>query len=47
MQLTLIMVIQLTIGNGYDITIKKEKTGPLPQNVKYSIIPARGNSPLN
>ena len=35
------------IGNGYDITIKKEKTGPLPQNVKYSIIPARGNSPLS
>ena len=32
--------------NGYDVTIKKEKTGPLPQNVKYSIIPARGNSPL-
>lgn len=32
--------------NGYDITIKKEKTGPLPQNVKYSILPARGNSPL-
>lgn len=31
---------------GYDVTIKKEKTGPLPQNVKYSIIPARSNSPL-
>lgn len=31
---------------GYDITIKKEKTGPLPQNVKYSIIPARNNSSL-
>jgi hypothetical protein len=25
------------MSNGYDITIKKEKTGPLPQNVKYSI----------
>ena len=33
-------------ANGYDITIKKEKTGPLPQNVKYSIIPARNNAPL-
>jgi hypothetical protein len=32
--------------NGYDITIKKEKTGVLPQNVKYSIMPARNNSPL-
>lgn len=32
--------------NGYDITIKKEKTGPLPQNVKYTIIPARNNSPI-
>lgn len=31
---------------GYDITIKKEKTGPLPQNVKYSVIPARNNSSL-
>jgi hypothetical protein len=30
--------------SGYDITIKKEKTGPLPQNVKYSVIPARSNS---
>jgi len=26
---------------GYDITIKREKTGPLPQNVKYSVIPGR------
>lgn len=34
------------IANGYDLTIKKEKTGPLPQNVKYTIIPARNNSPL-
>jgi hypothetical protein len=32
--------------SGYDITIKREKTGPKPQNVKYSILPARGNSPL-
>jgi hypothetical protein len=32
---------------GYDITIKKEKTGPLPQNVKYSVIPARSNSSLS
>lgn len=31
---------------GYDITIKKEKTGPLAQNVKYSVMPARSNSPL-
>lgn len=33
-------------GNGYDLTIKKEKTGPLPQNVKYTVIPGRSNSPL-
>jgi hypothetical protein len=32
--------------SGYDISIKKEKTGPLPQNVKYSIIPARNNVAL-
>jgi hypothetical protein len=32
--------------NGYDLTIKKEKTGPLPQNVKYTVIPARNNSSL-
>lgn len=32
--------------NGYDITIKKEKTGPLPQNVKYSVTPGRSNTPL-
>lgn len=31
---------------GYDITVKKEKTGPLPQNVKYTVIPARNNSAL-
>lgn len=34
------------VENGYDFTIKKEKTGPLPQNVKYTVIPARNNSPL-
>lgn len=33
--------------SGYDITIKKEKTGPLPQNVKYSVIPARSNSAIS
>ena len=33
--------------HGYDITVKKEKTGPLPQNVKYTCIPARNNSPLS
>lgn len=32
--------------SGYDLTIKKEKTGPLPQNVKYTIIPARSSKPL-
>lgn len=32
--------------NGYDLIIKKEKTGPLPQNVKYTVIPARNNSAL-
>jgi hypothetical protein len=31
---------------GYDLTVKKEKTGALPQNVKYTVIPARNNSPL-
>tara|TARA_Y100000034_G_scaffold136800_2_gene215909 strand:+ start:6946 stop:7590 length:645 start_codon:yes stop_codon:yes gene_type:complete len=31
---------------GYDITIKKEKTGPLPQNVKYTCMPGRSNTPL-
>jgi len=31
---------------GYDLTIKKEKTGPLPQNIKYTVIPGRNNSPL-
>jgi hypothetical protein len=32
--------------SGYDLTIKKEKTGPLPQNVRYTVTPARSNSPL-
>ena len=32
--------------NGYDITIKREKTGPLPQNVKYSVMPGRNSTPL-
>ena len=31
---------------GYDLTIKKESTGPKPQNVKYTIIPARNNVAL-
>jgi hypothetical protein len=31
---------------GYDLTVKKEKTGPLPQNVKYTVVPARSNSAL-
>lgn len=34
-------------SNGYDLTIKKEKTGPLPQNVKYTVIPARSSKPLS
>jgi len=32
--------------NGYDLTIKKEKTGNLPQNVKYTVIPGRSSTPL-
>jgi hypothetical protein len=32
--------------SGYDLTIKKEKTGPLPQNVKYTVIPARNSKAL-
>ena len=32
--------------NGYDITITREKTGPLPQNVKYSIRAGRNATPL-
>ena len=31
---------------GYDLTLKKEKTGPLPQNVKYTVIPARSSKAL-
>ena len=33
--------------SGYDLTIKKEKTGPLPQNVKYTLIPARASKALS
>lgn len=33
-------------SNGYDITIKKEKTGPQPQNVKYTVMPSRNTIPL-
>lgn len=32
--------------NGYDIVIQREKTGPLPQNVKYNIRPGRSATPL-
>jgi hypothetical protein len=32
--------------NGYDIIIKKEKTGPSPQNVKYTAMPSRNTIPL-
>jgi hypothetical protein len=32
--------------NGYDVTIRKEKTGPLPQNVKYTVMPSRSTVPL-
>jgi hypothetical protein len=32
--------------NGYDLTIKREKTGPLPQNVKYTVMPSRNVVPL-
>jgi hypothetical protein len=31
---------------GYDISIKKEKTGNLPQNVKYTCTPRPGTKPL-
>jgi hypothetical protein len=31
---------------GYDVTISKVRTGPLPQNVKYKVQPSRENSPL-
>jgi len=33
-------------ASGYDITIVKEKTGPLPQNVKYTVRPARASTSL-
>lgn len=32
--------------NGYDIVISKEKTGPLPMNVKYSVLPGRNTTAL-
>ena len=32
--------------SGYDLTVKKEKTGPLPQNVKYTCLPARASKAL-
>ena len=32
--------------NGYDITIKREKTGPQPQNVKYTVMPSRNTVAL-
>jgi len=32
--------------NGYILSIKKEKTGPQPQNVKYVVTPGRSNDPL-
>jgi hypothetical protein len=31
---------------GYDLTISKTKTGPLPQNVKYSVLAGRSSTPL-
>lgn len=31
---------------GYDLTIQKIKTGPLPQNVKYKVTPSRSSTPL-
>ena len=31
---------------GYDLNVKKEKTGSQPQNVRYTVMPARGSSPL-
>lgn len=32
--------------NGYDLTIEKKKTGPLPQNVKYVVTPSRRATPF-
>ncbi len=34
------------VEKGYDITVKKEKTGPLPQNVKYGCLPRPVKEPL-
>jgi hypothetical protein len=31
---------------GYDVTITKQKTGPLPQNVKYKVTAGRASTPL-
>lgn len=31
---------------GYDLTINKISTGPLPQNVKYTVTPSRASTPL-
>lgn len=31
---------------GYDLIIKKEKTGPLAQNVRYTVTPSRNTIPL-
>ncbi len=33
--------------NGYDLIISKEKTGPLPMNVKYTVMPGRNATPLS
>jgi hypothetical protein len=32
--------------NGYDLDIKKEKTGPQPMNVRYSVVPGRNSTPI-
>jgi len=32
--------------SGYDIVISKEKTGPLPMNVKYAVLPGRNTTAL-
>ena len=31
---------------GYDLNVKKEKTGSQPQNVRYTVMPSRSSSPL-
>ena len=33
--------------DGYILSIKKESTGPKPQNVKYVVTPGRSNDPLS